>query len=78
MIRFFIGVQYTQSTEKMGSSLEVGDRVIWKINKLIECSGVYLQELDSTFSEVKCHYKNGIRCICKLKVSTKILQKDDR
>jgi len=78
MIKSSIGVQCIQFTERMGNNLEIGDRVVWKINELIECKGVFLQRLSPTFSEVKCHYKNGVRCICKLKVLTKILQKDDR
>lgn len=75
MTKFYIGILFIQFIVKMGNSFEIGDVVSWQINDSISCVGVYLQELDSEFSEIKCHSKNQVRCICTLKVLTKILKK---
>ena len=52
--------------------MEIGQQVKWVLNSVgnIECVGVFLQQIDTTTSEVICHYMNDKKCVTKLQVET--------
>lgn len=59
----------------MANKFEIGQKVFWEINQFV-VRALFLREIDSEFSEVKCYERNGRRCIHTLKVITALLNFD--
>lgn len=52
---------------------EIGQKVKWYIGKMYLC-GLYLDEIDEQFSEVKIYERSGKRYIQTVKVLTELLE----
>jgi hypothetical protein len=52
--------------------MEIGQMVKWQLDSVgnIECTGVFLQEISETLSEVICHYMNEKKCVTKIQIET--------
>lgn len=54
-------------------SFDIGQRVTWKISNFT-LVGVFIEDLLNGSSLVKCHSKDGIRCICEVEVLSSLIQ----